>query len=302
MLTPSPSKLRVGLIQTRTPARQSGALAELDPLVRRAAAQGATFVLTPEGSNVLEQRRDRREAVIVDQDEDSVVLGLRSLAEELGIWILIGSAIVKSGQDADTRAANRSLLVDPTGAIVSAYDKMHVFDVSLPNGEQYRESATIRPGEAAVVAQTPWGGLGLTICYDVRFAYLHRRLAQAGASLIAVPAAFTVPTGEAHWEVLLRARAIETGAFILAPAQGGLHEDGRRTWGHSIVVNPWGEVIARLDHDEPAVLMADLDLEAVARARGSIPALTHDRVLSGTNLLGANLLESDPVTVRSREI
>ena len=157
---------------------------------------------------------------------------------------------------------------------------MHVFDVSLANGETYRESATVRPGEAAVVAATPWGGLGLTICYDVRFPYLHRALAQAGAVMIAVPAAFTVPTGEAHWETLLRARAIETGAFVLAPAQGGTHEDGRKTWGRSIVVDPWGRVIAKLDHDEPGVLHAVLDLDAVAKARSSIPALTHDREFS----------------------
>jgi predicted amidohydrolase len=291
--------LCLGLIQTRTPACQLAALDALEPMVRKAAADGAQLILTPEGSNVLEQRRDRREAVIVDQDKDVVVLGLRRLADELGVWILIGSAIVKSGRTGDHRAANRSLLVDPTGAIVSTYDKMHVFDVSLPNGEDYRESATIRPGEIAVVAPTPWGGLGLTICYDVRFSYLHRSLAQAGASLIAVPAAFTVPTGEAHWEVLLRARAIETGAFVLAPAQGGLHEDGRRTWGHSIVIGPWGEVIARLDHDEPGILMANLDLEAVVRARASIPSLTHDR--SYGNPKASRMDCSGPAPARSPE-
>lgn len=272
--------LPIALIQTRTPADQTASLAELEPLVRRAAAEGARFILTPEGSNVLEQRRDRREAVIVDQDHDTAVLGLRRLAEELGVWILIGSAIVASGHAGDARAANRSLLVDPSGQIVAAYDKMHVFDVSLANGETYRESATVRPGDQAVVAETPWGGLGLTICYDVRFPYLHRALAQAGAAMIAVPAAFTVPTGEAHWETLLRARAIETGAFVLAPAQGGTHEDGRKTWGRSVVIDPWGRVVAKLDHDEPGVLHATLDLDAVAKARSSIPALTHDRAFA----------------------
>lgn len=272
--------LPIALIQTRTPADQRAALSELEPLVRRAAAEGARFILTPEGSNVLEQRRDRREAVIVDQDHDAAVLGLRRLAAELKVWILIGSAIVVSGHAGDGRAANRSILIDDGGEVVATYDKMHVFDVSLANGETYRESATVRPGEAAVVAATPWGGLGLTICYDVRFPYLHRALAQAGAVMIAVPAAFTVPTGEAHWETLLRARAIETGAFVLAPAQGGTHEDGRKTWGRSIVVDPWGRVIAKLDHDEPGVLHAVLDLDAVAKARSSIPALTHDRKFS----------------------
>ena len=272
--------LPIALIQSRTPADQRASLAELEPLVRRAAAEGASFILTPEGSNVLEQRRDRREAVIVDQDHDAAVLGLRRLAAELKVWILIGSAIVASGHAGDGRAANRSILIDDRGEVVATYDKMHVFDVSLANGETYRESATVRPGEAAVVAATPWGGLGLTICYDVRFPYLHRALAQAGAVMIAVPAAFTVPTGEAHWETLLRARAIETGAFVLAPAQGGTHEDGRKTWGRSIVVDPWGRVIAKLDHDEPGVLHAVLDLDAVAKARSSIPALTHDREFS----------------------
>lgn len=277
MTSLSASSLAIALIQTRTPADQRAALAGLEPLIRQAAAEGAQFILSPEGSNVLEQRRDRREAVVVDQDHDAAVLGLRRLAAELGVWILIGSAIVASGHAGDARAANRSLLIDGTGALVASYDKMHVFDVSLADGETYRESATVRPGEAAVVAETPWGGLGLTICYDVRFPYLHRALAQAGAVMISVPAAFTVPTGEAHWETLLRARAIETGAFILAPAQGGTHEDGRKTWGRSVVVDPWGRVIARLDHDEPGVLHATLDFDAVTKARASIPALTHDR-------------------------
>jgi predicted amidohydrolase len=269
--------LPVALIQTRTPADQRASLEQLEPLVRRAAARGAKLILTPEGSNVLEQRKARRAEVVVDQDRDAAVLGLRRLAAELKVWILIGSAIVTSGHTGDERAANRSMLVDDAGEVVATYDKMHVFDVDLANGETYRESSTIRPGEKAVVAATPWGGLGLTICYDVRFPYLHRALAQAGASLIAVPAAFTAPTGEAHWETLLRARAIETGAFVLAPAQGGVHEDGRRTWGRSIVIGPWGEVIARLDHDEPDVLFAELDLDKVTAARSAVPALRHDR-------------------------
>lgn len=269
--------LPVALIQTRTPANQRASLEQLEPLVRQAAARGAKLILTPEGSNVLEQRKARRAEVVVDQDHDAAVLGLRRLAAELKVWILIGSAIVASGHAGDARAANRSMLVDDAGEVVATYDKMHVFDVDLANGETYRESSTIRPGEKAVVAATAWGGLGLTICYDVRFPYLHRALAQAGASLIAVPAAFTAPTGEAHWETLLRARAIETGAFVLAPAQGGVHEDGRRTWGRSIVIGPWGEVIARLDHDEPDVLFAELDLDKVAAARSAVPALRHDR-------------------------
>ena len=269
--------LKVALIQTRTPATAAAALAHVEPLIRQAAADGARLILTPEGSNLLEQRRDRRALEITDEGTDVAVLGLRALAAELGVWLLIGSAIVRSGVDGDDRAANRSLLIDDTGAIVACYDKLHVFDVDLPNGETYRESSTIRPGDGATISDTPWGRLGLTVCYDIRFPHLFRQLAKAGASLIAVPAAFTVPTGEAHWETLLRARAIETGAFILAPAQGGTHEDGRKTWGRSMIVGPWGEVIGKLDHDAPGVLSATLDLEAVTRARRSVPALMHDR-------------------------
>ena len=223
------------------------------------------------------QDRAARDAVLETEDRDAVVGGLRNLARELGVWLLIGSVIVKSGRSGDERAANRSLLIDDHGRVVATYDKLHVYDVDLPTGERWRESASIRPGDGAVVAQTPWGGLGLTICYDVRFPQLHRALAKAGAAMIAVPAAFTVPTGEAHWETLLRARAIETGCFVLAPAQAGAHEDGRRTWGRSTVVAPWGEVLAKLDGDEPGVLFATLDLDAVMRARTAVPQLSHDR-------------------------
>lgn len=271
------SGLPVALIQTRTPATAEAGLKHVEPLIRQATAEGAKLILTPEGTNLLEQRRDRRAAAITDEGQDPCVLGLRRLAAELDVWLLIGSAIVRSGHAGDDRAANRSLLIDPAGAIVARYDKLHVFDVDLPNGETYRESATIRPGDSAAVADTPWGRMGLTVCYDVRFPHLFRQLAKANAAMIAVPAAFTVPTGEAHWETLLRARAIETSAFVLAPAQGGLHEDGRKTWGRSTVVSPWGEVITKLDHDDPGVLHASLDLSKVARARAAIPALTHDR-------------------------
>ena len=271
------SGLDVALIQTRTPATAEASLAHVEPLIRQAAAGGAKFILTPEGSNLLEQRRDRRGLAITDEDQDLVVLGLRRLAAELGVWLLIGSAIVRSGHAADDRAANRSLLIDANGGITARYDKLHVFDVDLANGETYRESATIRPGDGATVADTPWGRLGMSVCYDVRFPHLYRQLAKAGAAMISVPAAFTVPTGEAHWETLLRARAIETGAFILAPAQGGTHEDGRRTWGRSMVVGPWGEIVARLDDDAPGVLHARLDFAAVETARAAVPALRHDR-------------------------
>ena len=272
-MTPLP----VALIQTRTPAGPDAAFAHVEPLVREAAAGGAKLILTPEATNFLIQGRAARDAVLETQDRDAAVGKLRDLARELGVWLLIGSAIVRSGHDGDDRAANRSLLIDDRGGVAATYDKLHVYDVDLPTGERWRESASVRPGDGAVVADTPWGRLGLTICYDIRFPQLYRALARAGAVMIAVPAAFTVPTGEAHWETLLRARAIETGCYILAPAQGGAHEDGRRTWGRSTVVGPWGEVVAKLDHDEPGVLFAALDFEAVARARNAVPQLTHDR-------------------------
>jgi predicted amidohydrolase len=274
------SLVPVALIQTRTPASPAAALAHVEPLIRQAAAGGARLILTPEATNFLIQDRASRDALLVEADRDAVVLGLRGLARELGVWLLIGSAIVRSGHAGDDRAANRSILIDDRGETVATYDKLHVYDVDLPTGERWRESASVRPGDGAVVADTPWGKLGLTICYDIRFPQLHRALAKAGAAMIAVPAAFTVPTGEAHWETLLRARAIETGAFVLAPAQAGAHEDGRRTWGRSTVVAPWGEVVAKLDDDEPGVLFAELDLDAVAKARNAVPQLTHDREFS----------------------
>ena len=273
--------LPIALIQTRTPASPAAAFAHVEPLIREAAAGGAKLILTPEASNFLIKDPAARAAVLTTDDADAVAVGLRDLARELGVWLLIGSAIVRSGHEGDDRAANRSLLIDDKGAVVATYDKLHVYDVDLPTGERWRESAAIRPGDGAVVADTPWGWLGLTICYDIRFPQLYRALAKAGAAMISVPAAFTVPTGEAHWETLLRARAIETGCWVLAPAQAGAHEDGRRTWGRSTVVGPWGEVVAKLDHDEPGVLFATLDFEAVTRARNAVPQLTHDREFGG---------------------
>jgi len=272
--------LPIALIQTRTPASPAAAFAHVEPLIRDAAAGGAKLILTPEATNFLIKDPAARAAALTTQDRDAVIGNLRALAQELGVWLLIGSAIVKSGHEGDDRAANRSLLIDDAGAVVATYDKLHVYDVDLPTGERWRESAAIRPGDGAVVADTPWARLGLTICYDIRFPHLYRALAKAGAGMISVPAAFTVPTGDAHWETLLRARAIETGCWILAPAQAGRTEDGRRTWGRSTVVGPWGEVVAKLDHDEPGVLFAMLDFDAVTRARNAVPQLTHDRAFA----------------------
>ncbi len=272
------TQIRVALIQLRTPASQAAALAQAEPLIRQAAAQGATFILTPEGSNILQRDKAALLPLLKTVDQDPCVQGLVALAAELKIWLLIGSALVA---DVDGQAVNRALLVSPDGQITATYDKMHMFDVDLPTGEKARESETYRPGTKAVTADIPGARLGLTICYDMRFAYLYRALAKAGAQIMTVPAAFTRPTGEAHWEVLLRARAIETGSFVLAPAQGGRHEDGRGTWGRSIAIAPWGEVLARSDDDEPGVVMATLDLDAVAKARQAIPALKNERAFTG---------------------
>ena len=269
--------MKVALIQTRTPATHEAALAHILPLVREAAAAGAAFIATPEGTNVLQKDRAILLPMLKRLDDDLVVAGLRQAAADLGVWVLIGSALVERD---DGKAANRSLLISPAGVVTATYDKLHMFDVDLPTGESARESATYEPGDRAVTA---WAGdlkLGMTVCYDLRFAALYRALALAGAEVMTIPAAFTRPTGVAHWEVLMRARAIETGSFVLAPAQGGRHEDGRGTHGHSLVVAPWGEVLAHLDHDEPGVLLADLDLAAAARARAAIPALANARAFA----------------------
>jgi len=274
--------VRVALVQTRTPATQAAALDHVVPLVRQAADAGAELILTPEGTNILQKDRERLAAALVPAEADPVVCGLRDLARELGVSVLIGSALVDAGGE---KAANRSLLVGPDGEVAAWYDKLHMFDVDLPNGETARESAAYAPGERAVTARAGEARLGLTICYDMRFPALYRALALAGAEVMAVPAAFTRPTGEAHWEILLRARAIETGSIVLAPAQGGFHEDGRGTWGRSLAVGPWGEVLGVLDHDQPGVLVVDLDLPAAARVRRSIPALANARVFSGPESL-----------------
>ena len=270
--------LRAGLIQTRTPATQAAALDHVLPLVREAAAGGAQLIATPEGTNVLQKDKSRLFPQLRSLEDDVCVAGLRAAAADLGVWLLVGSALVLR---ADGKAANRAALIAPDGAIHATYDKLHMFDVDLPTGETARESETYEPGEAAVVAEAAGAKLGLTICYDVRFPALHRTLALAGAEVITVPAAFTRPTGEAHWEVLLRARAIETGSFVLAPAQGGFHEDGRGTYGRTLAVAPWGEVLGKLDHDDPGVLMVDLDLDAVGKARRAIPNLKNARAFSG---------------------
>jgi predicted amidohydrolase len=204
------------------------------------------------------------------------------LAAELDIWLLAGSLVVKL--EDDSRMANRSFLINPSGMVSARYDKIHMFDVDLEGGESYRESKKFRPGEQAVVADTPFGPVGMTICYDMRFAYLYRTLAQAGARILTVPAAFTRPTGRVHWHTLLRCRAIETGSFIMAPAQCGDHEDGRKTYGHSLIISPWGEILAEAG-EEPSIIFADLNLSKVDEARSMVPALNHDRTFASPKSL-----------------
>jgi len=251
--------------------------------VRAAAAGGAGFVLTPECTNALSSSREHQRAVFHHEEDDPTLAALRAEAAALGVWLLIGSLGLKTN-DADGRFANRSFLIGPDGAVVARYDKIHMFDVTVSESETYRESAWYRPGAQAVVTETPFGQIGMTVCYDVRFPHLYRALAQSGAQIITVPAAFNHITGAAHWEVLLRARAIETGCFVLAPAQTGFHPEavgkGRRTHGHSLVIAPWGEVLAD-GGNAPGVVFADLDLSQVASARGRVPSLSHDRGFTG---------------------
>jgi len=270
--------MKIGLVQTRTPTSQEAALDHVLPLVREAVAQGAELIATPEGSNLLQKNRDKLFPALKSLDEDPFVQGMRQAAKDLAVWILIGSALVKRE---DGKCANRAVLIDPQGRVTATYDKLHMFDVDLPTGETARESESYEPGDRAVTADIPGAKLGLTICYDLRFPALYRALALAGATIMTIPAAFTRPTGEAHWEVLMRARAIETGSFVIAPAQGGFHEDGRGTWGRSIAVGPWGEVLGRLDHDEPGVLLVDVDPAAAEKARRAIPALANARAFVG---------------------
>jgi deaminated glutathione amidase len=264
---------RVGLIQmrsSRTPAINFDAAAKL---IGEAKASGADYIQTPEMTNIMEARRDALMAAIVPEDEDRSLAGFRELARQHGLWVHVGSLALRISPD---RAANRGFLIDPRGTIASRYDKIHMFDVDLANGENYRESRSYAPGEHAVVADLPWGRLGVTICYDLRFPALYRALAEAGSAMLAIPSAFTQQTGEAHWHVLNRARAIENGAFVLAAAQGGAHENGRETFGHSLVIDPWGRVLAE-GGTEPAVVMAEVDLAAVAAARARVPSLQHGR-------------------------
>ncbi|MFT4275488.1 MAG: carbon-nitrogen hydrolase family protein [Rhodopseudomonas sp.] len=261
------------LVQMRSGLAPEPNLEQGIRLIREAAAAGADYVLTPEVSNMMQLNREALFAQLADQDDDLSLKAYRELARELNIHLHIGSLALRASPE---RAVNRSFLIGPDGTILASYDKIHMFDIDLGNGESYRESANYQPGETAVIADLPWGRIGLTICYDVRFPALYRALAEAGASFLSVPAAFTKPTGEAHWHVLLRARAIENGCFVFAAAQGGLHENKRETFGHSLIIDPWGVVLAE-GGIEPGFIMARIDPAEVTKARGKIPSLQHGR-------------------------
>lgn len=264
---------KAALVQMCSGVDMAQNLSDASAMIRSAAAQGATYVLTPEVTNIVEADKERTKAVARMEADDISVAGFSSLAAELGIWLHAGSLALRGSVD---RLVNRSLLFSPDGKIAARYDKIHLFDVDMPSGERIRESDTFAPGAEAVLADLPWGRLGLSICYDMRFPALYNTLANAGASFLSAPAAFTVPTGKAHWHVLLRARAIETGSFVLAAAQGGHHACGRHTFGHSLAINPWGEVMAELE-TEPGILVFNVDADLVKRDRGRIPALKNAR-------------------------
>jgi len=247
-------------------------------LVRQAADAGARFIVTPENTGGIRKDKDRAVQEAPVEAEHPTIAAFTKLAHDLGIWLLCGSVSVRDKAD-DRLPRNRSLMFGPNGRIYARYDKIHLFDVDLPTGEKHRESDRIAPGNHAVIADAAGARVGLSICYDIRFPHLYRGLAKGGAQIITVPAAFTVPTGQAHWETLLRARAIENGAYVLAPAQTGFHEGGRQTWGHSLMIDPWGRVLQDAG-DQPGVIMAELDMDEVVKARAAIPSLQHDRQIS----------------------
>ena len=282
-------------VQMRSGISVAANVAAAEALIRQAAAEGAAYVLTPEMTTVLDRERSRLLAAISTEASDPSLARFRALARELGIHLHIGSMAIKlvgQGKDGEDGVANRAFLIAPDGTVIARYDKIHMFDVDLAGGESYRESRLYRAGDAAVVADLPWTRLGLTVCYDVRFPQLHRALAKAGAEVLAVPAAFTRTTGEAHWHVLVRARAIETGSWVIAAAQGGLHEDGRETYGHSMIVDPWGRIVVETER-EPGVILGRIEPAESGKARRAIPALANERAFAPPAVAAA-ALESVP--------
>ena len=271
--------MRVAALQMNSGTQPGPNLDQLERLASEAAGQGATYLLSPEVSVVFAENRDGLKAVAGPWENNPAIARIGDIAKRLGVSLHLGSLAVALP---DGRFANRSVLFRPDGAIAATYDKIHLFDATLPGLRNYRESETYAGGDAAVMSEAPGFPLGMTICYDLRFPALHRALAEAGAKVISVPAAFTVPTGEAHWEVLLRARAIETGSWVIAAAQAGTHENGRSTWGHSMIIDPWGRIVSELGGDGPGIAIADIELSAVDDARGKVPALANARRFSLT--------------------
>ncbi|MDX8478947.1 carbon-nitrogen hydrolase family protein [Mesorhizobium sp. VK24D] len=265
---------KAAAVQMRSGTSPERNAADMERLVREAASRGATYVQTPEMTGALVRDKQAGAAAFTTEDKDIVVSTARKLAKELGIFLHVGSTAILR---ADGKLANRAFLFAPDGATVANYDKIHMFDVDLDNGESWRESASYEPGKEAVVTAIDGARLGFAVCYDLRFPQLFRSEAMAGADVLSVPAAFTRQTGEAHWHVLLRARAIENGAYVVAAAQGGLHEDGRETYGHSLIVDPWGRVLAEAAHDEPGVIVAEIDPAQSVAARRKIPNLKNAR-------------------------
>ncbi|MGC9954457.1 MAG: carbon-nitrogen hydrolase family protein [Rhizomicrobium sp.] len=264
---------RAACVQLRSSDDVAENIRVASALIREAKAKGADFIATPENTTLMASDGGAKLERSFPEEDDPALPAFRALAAELRVWLLIGSLAIKVSDD---KTANRSFLIDPKGFIAARYDKIHLFDVDLPSGETYRESNTVAGGGHAVAADLPWGKVGLTICYDLRFPQLYRTLAQMGAFMFTVPSAFTETTGKAHWHVLLRARAIENGAFVIAPAQGGTHAGGRKTYGHSLIVAPWGEVLADAGID-PGVIVADIDPKLALEARARIPSLRHDQ-------------------------
>lgn len=273
--------MKVAILQSRTGIDPAANAAVLTDAVARAKAGGADMLFTPEMSGLLDQNRARAAAHRRDEASDMVLAAVRAAAAEQGIWVDIGSLALTGGSEG--RLVNRGFVIDDKGEIRARYDKIHLFDVDLPTGESWRESNAYAPGERSVIATTPWAKIGLSICYDMRFPDLYRALSNAGAEILSVPAAFTVPTGKAHWHVLLRARAIEAGAFVIAAGQWGEHEDGRATYGHSLVVDPWGEVLLDMGEGE-GIGFAELDMERLADVRTRVPALKNRRPIGAVEV------------------
>jgi predicted amidohydrolase len=272
-------KLRAAAVQLRSGADPAANRARAMPLLREAASAGARLICTPENTLRLNRNREEMIAASAPEKDEPEINAWARVAQELGVWLMMGSGSIATGAG---KVFNRSFLFSDEGKVAARYDKINMFDVTLGGGETYLESATVEPGTKAVLVEGPMGAkIGMSICYDLRFAPLYNAYAKAGVEIVTIPSAFTVPTGQAHWETLIRARAIETMAFVIAPAQGGRHDDGRATWGHSMIVDPWGKVLAQLDNDEPGFIVADLDLDMVAAARAKIPAWQGGRKFEG---------------------